>query len=95
LCAGRITVDAREKDYGAYDALSDGQVASSWATATLQEAHLKQCGILRSAFYQFFKTTLDIGICALDLPLLVPSVCFSNLTMPKDPDAHSTKTAVE
>ena len=47
------------------------------------------------SIYQFFKTTLDIGICALYSSLLVPSVCFSNLTMPKDPDAHSTKTAVE
>jgi hypothetical protein len=29
----------------------------------------QQCGILQSAFHQFFKTTLDIGICAL------PSLC--------------------
>ena len=33
-------------------------------TATLQ-GKFEQCDILRRAFYQFFKTTLDIGICAL------------------------------
>src|ERR1051326_4724399 len=36
------------------------------------EVQFKQCGILPTAFYQFFKTTLDIGICAR---LICPSLC--------------------
>ena len=77
---------------GTYDALCRRQVASWWATATLQEVQFRQCGILRSAFYQFFKTTLDIGICACP-PC---AVClFFKPDYAKDPDAHSTKTALD
>ena len=47
----------------------------TWSSHATQ-VQFKQCGILPSAFYQFFKTTLDIRICALNSPLLVPSVCF-------------------
>ena len=62
-CARGASPSMRERRInGTHDALCERQVASSWAAATLQEAQFKQCDILRSAFHQFFKTTLDIGI---------------------------------
>src|SRR6185295_10990141 len=56
---------AREGLTGAYDALCRRLVAT-WATRHTPGRPIQTlCGILRSAFFQFFKTTLDIGICAL------------------------------
>ena len=84
---------AREGLTGAYDALRDTPVARRLrrdSSKSVKKQELFYCDILRGAFISSLRPLATSGF-APSSSFLVPSVCFSNLTMPKDPDAYSHK----